>query len=163
MARGAGLAGRCRPRPLRRVGRDGSGRHRPRPGLHRHRPRLPQRRAGRAAHRAAAAPGGAPRGVEGGGGMSGDRSNEPLTDLALGVLAAGTVTVGVLWAAGALSARLSGHRVPHGHPHGELAAFAHLGNPSAGWHAPVGPPLLYWTLTAAALVSASALGWLIWR
>jgi type IV secretion system protein VirD4 len=95
--------------------------------------------------------------------MTGERSNEPLTDIALGALVAGMVVTGVLWAAGALSARLSGHRVPHGHALGELAAFAHLGDPSLGWHAPVGPPGLYWTVTAAGLALVGAAGWAVWR
>ena len=36
------------------------------------------------------------------------------TDLALGAVAVGAVLVGVLWLAGAASAWVSGHRVPHG-------------------------------------------------
>lgn len=73
------------------------------------------------------------------------------TDLALYAVAGGAVLVGVLWAAGVVSARLSGHRVPHGHPLAALSAFGNFGDPSRAWHAPVGPPVLYWTVTAAAL------------
>jgi len=69
----------------------------------------------------------------------------------------------VLWGAGAVSARLSGHPVPHGHPLGALDAFAHLGNPSAGWHAAVGPAPLYWAVTALAVVLVAFLTWGLWR
>ena len=54
-------------------------------------------------------------------------------------IVAGMLTVGILWAAGVASAVLSGHQVPHGRPFGELSAFAHAGDPSVGWDAPVGP------------------------
>ncbi len=88
---------------------------------------------------------------------------EPVRDLSLIGLAAAMVLVGVLWAAGAASARLSGHRVPHGHPFGELAAFAHFADPSAGWRSPVGPPGLYWPVTFLALSLLAVLGYGAWR
>jgi type IV secretory pathway TraG/TraD family ATPase VirD4 len=72
------------------------------------------------------------------------------------------IVVGVLWAAGAAAARLAGHRVPHGHPLGELAAFGHFTNPSAGWDAPVGAAALYWTVTFAALAALAGVGWAGW-
>jgi hypothetical protein len=62
---------------------------------------------------------------------------EPVRDLSLICLAAAMVLVGVMWGAGAAAAGLSGHRIPHGHPLGELVAFAHFADPSAAWHAPV--------------------------
>jgi type IV secretory pathway TraG/TraD family ATPase VirD4 len=83
---------------------------------------------------------------------------DPTRDLSMIALAAGMLVVGVLWAAGAASARLAGHRVPHGRPLGELAAFAHFSDPSLGWHAPVGPAGLYWTITLTFVAGFAALG-----
>jgi type IV secretory pathway TraG/TraD family ATPase VirD4 len=57
-----------------------------------------------------------------------------------------------MWVAGAAAAVLSGHGVPHGHPLAGLAALAHAGDPGQAWHAPVGPPVLYWAITTAVLV-----------
>ena len=73
------------------------------------------------------------------------------SDLALGAVAVGAVLVGVLWLAGAASAWVSGHRIPHGDLLAGAAAFAHGGDPSRAWHAPVGPAVLYWTLTGVVL------------
>jgi type IV secretory pathway TraG/TraD family ATPase VirD4 len=81
-------------------------------------------------------------------------------------LVGAAVTVGVLWAAGAFSAVLSGHRVPRGHPFGGLAAFAHAGNPSSGWGDPVGPSVLYWSVTTiviAVLLASACVGWRRWH
>ena len=66
------------------------------------------------------------------------------TDLLLGAMAVSAVLVVVLWAAGAASAWVSGHRFPRGDLLAGVAAFAHGGDPSRAWHAPVGPacPLL---------------------
>ncbi len=74
------------------------------------------------------------------------------TDLALHALAGVVGVVGVLWLAGAASAWLSGHRVPRHEPFAGLTAFAHAGDPSLAWHGPVGPAVLYWSVTAAAVV-----------
>jgi type IV secretion system protein VirD4 len=78
-------------------------------------------------------------------------------------IVAGMLAAGVLWAAAVASAVLSGHPVPHGRPFGELSAFAHSGDPSVGWDAPVGPAVLYWTVTAIVVVASFALTWLAWR
>jgi type IV secretion system protein VirD4 len=88
---------------------------------------------------------------------------EPMKDTALVGLAVGALTVGTLWAAGVISARISGHRPPRRHPLGELAAFAHIGDPSAGWHEPVGPPAVYWSITAVMLALLAALAVASWR
>lgn len=64
---------------------------------------------------------------------------------------------------GTASAVVSGHPAPHGYPLGELAAFAHVGDPSLGWHAPVGPAVLYQTVTALALCLLGFLAWGEWR
>jgi type IV secretory pathway TraG/TraD family ATPase VirD4 len=71
------------------------------------------------------------------------------SDLALYGVAGGVGLVGVLWLAAAAAARLSDHPVPHGHLLATLGAFGDIGDPSKAWHAPVGPPLLYWGLTGA--------------
>lgn len=87
-------------------------------------------------------------------------------DLAVGAVAAGVCGGGLLWAAGAVSAWLSGHRVPRGRPLAGYVALAHLGDPSVAWQAPAGPPTLYWTVTAVMVILAVllALGaWTLWR
>ncbi|MDQ2727721.1 MAG: TraM recognition domain-containing protein [Actinomycetota bacterium] len=83
-------------------------------------------------------------------------------DMALYAIAAGVALIGVLWLAGAGAALLAGHPVPRHRPLGGLAAFGHFGDPSAAWGAPVGPPVLYWTVTFTALgllVLAAGVGW----
>jgi type IV secretion system protein VirD4 len=95
--------------------------------------------------------------------MKGDSLPRDGQDVALGVVAAGVVIVGVLWAAGAASAVLAGHRAPHGRPLAGLRAFRHLGDPSLVWHAPVGPPVLYWTVTFSFLMLLAGAGWASWR
>jgi len=73
---------------------------------------------------------------------------------------------GVLWCAGVASAVVCGHPVPHGHPAGAFEAFAHASEPSAAWHAPVGPALVYWAVTAlitGSLCVSGFLGLRLWR
>jgi type IV secretory pathway TraG/TraD family ATPase VirD4 len=89
--------------------------------------------------------------------------SESVSDWPIFALVAAIVAAGVLWAAGALSAVLSGHPVPHGHPFGGLAAFAHAGDPSVAWGAPLGSSLLYWTVTAVVVAVLMTLVWLGWR
>jgi type IV secretion system protein VirD4 len=84
-------------------------------------------------------------------------------DYALFAITAGMALTGILWGAGACSALLAGHPVPHGRLFGGLAALDHLGDPSAGWRNPVGPAALYWALTMVFLALAGALGWAAWR
>lgn len=67
------------------------------------------------------------------------------------------------WVGGAASALACGHPVPHGHPLAGLAAFARPGDPSAAWHAPVGPALVYWPIVVLVLAAAVALGVLAFR
>ena len=98
--------------------------------------------------------------------MTGQAPHRPpseATDMALYAVASGVALLGVLWLAGAASARLSGHRVPHGNLFVGLAAFAHAGDPSRAWHAPVGPPVLYWAVTGAALALVVAAGVMVRR
>lgn len=90
--------------------------------------------------------------------------NEPACrNFPLYVIAGGVVLGLVLWAAGVVSARLSGHPIPRRHPLGELAAFEHLSDPSLGWHAPVGPPVVYWSVTFLAFTLLAVAGWGLWR
>ena len=88
------------------------------------------------------------------------------TDIGLGLLAAAAGVGAVLWAGGAAAAWMSGDAVPKGRPAAGFAVFAHPGDPSRAWGAPVGPPVLYWTVTAVVIaltvVSAFA-GWRLWR
>ncbi len=67
-----------------------------------------------------------------------------------------TVAAGVLWANGACSAWLSGHRVPRGRVLAGLVALAHAGDPSRAWSAPVGPVALYWSTTAVVLLAVAS-------
>jgi len=78
-------------------------------------------------------------------------------------IAAAFVTATLLWAAAALSALLSGHSVPRAHPFGGLAAFAHFGDPSLAWGAPVGPPALYWIVVTVVVAMVLVIGWVGWR
>ena len=82
--------------------------------------------------------------------------SEP-TDLALYAVAGALGLVGVLWLGGATSALLAGHRVGRDDVFAGLAAFSHVGDPSRAWHVPVGPAVLYWSVTGTALVLAVAL------
>jgi type IV secretory pathway TraG/TraD family ATPase VirD4 len=81
-------------------------------------------------------------------------------DYALIGIASAVAATGLLWLAGAAAAVLSGHRVPHHRPFGGVAALAHFGNPSLGWKTRVGPPVLYWTVTALLSLAAGTLVWL---
>ena len=84
------------------------------------------------------------------------------TDTGLGVVAGLVGLAGVLWAAGLVSAWLSGHRLPRGDLAAGLAALAHLDDPSAGWRTSVGPPWLYWTSTVVLLGVAGLVVWVGW-
>jgi hypothetical protein len=57
---------------------------------------------------------------------------------------------------GVLSAFACGHPIPHGHPLAGLLAFDHLGDPSAAWDSPVGPPVVYWSISLVVIVVAAA-------
>ncbi len=84
-------------------------------------------------------------------------------NLGIGVLIAGVISFGLLWCAGVLSALVCGHQVPHGHPIGAFAAFGHAGDPSVAWRSPVGPAVVYWTVTGLILAAVAGLAWLAWR
>jgi type IV secretion system protein VirD4 len=100
------------------------------------------------------------------GGTVSDRPVSTGTDIWLSVAVAVLGLGAVLWAAGAASAWLSGHPIRSGVPAAGLGALAHLGDPSAAWGGPVGPPVLYWSLAAAGLVLAGSVvfaGWRLWH
>jgi hypothetical protein len=65
-----------------------------------------------------------------------------------------------------VSAWLAGHRVPHGKPLAGYAAFGRFGDPGRAWSTPVGPAILYWTVTFLVLVVAGIVcwgGWKLWH
>jgi type IV secretory pathway TraG/TraD family ATPase VirD4 len=81
------------------------------------------------------------------------------------LIGAGTAVLGVfgvLWSGGVLSALITGHRVPHGHPIGAFTAFTHLSDPSLAWQAPVGGPVIYWGVTILLFVILGVLAVLAW-
>jgi len=85
------------------------------------------------------------------------------TDLVLGV-ALGAAGLGVLfWVAAAASAWVSGHQVPPVELTGGFGAFAHGTDPSVAWHAPVGPPLLYWASSVLVILAAALATYGFWR
>jgi type IV secretion system protein VirD4 len=84
-------------------------------------------------------------------------------DHALGLAGAGVTLAAVLWVAGACSALIAGYPPPRSRPFGGVAALAHLGNPSDGWGAPVGPAPLYWAVTTIVVALAGLGCWLAWR
>jgi type IV secretion system protein VirD4 len=81
-------------------------------------------------------------------------------------MAAAVALGAVLWGAGVASAWLAGHRVPHGKPLAGYVAFGRFGDPGRAWSAPVGPAILYWTVTFVVLVMAGIVcwgGWKLWH
>lgn len=87
-------------------------------------------------------------------------------DLLFAALVVVVVVGGLLWAAGALAALVSGHPVPHGRPLAGLAALSRpTADPSAAWGTAVGPPLVYWACTVVVLAAgavAGVAGWRVW-
>jgi type IV secretion system protein VirD4 len=85
------------------------------------------------------------------------------TDLALRLVFGAAGLGVVLWGGATASAWLSGHPVPALQLVDGFAAFGHLGDPSVAWHAPVGPAVGYWVLSAVALGITGVIGWGFWR
>ncbi|MDQ2737888.1 MAG: hypothetical protein M3Y35_04535, partial [Actinomycetota bacterium] len=81
--------------------------------------------------------------------------NHATEDLAAYAVIGVALVVGLLWTAGIASAFVCGHRIPRGNPVGAVFALAHFGDPSAAWHAPVGPAWVYWTLTVLLMIAAA--------
>ncbi len=95
-----------------------------------------------------------------------DRQPSAGTDVALAGLLGTAGLAGLLYAAAAASAWLAGDHLPHAGLLAGFVAFAHLGDPSVAWGGPVGPAVLYWTVTAFAVVVAGFIsygGWRLWR
>ena len=95
-------------------------------------------------------------------------ARQPADAADLGLLGLGGMVAfaGVLWAAGALSSWLSGHRVPSRRPLAGMLALGHWRDPSAAWGGPVGSSALYWAVTAVVVVAVAAAGWgvvSVWR
>ena len=87
-------------------------------------------------------------------------------DVVMGGMAAAVALGAVLWGAGAVSAWLAGHRVPHDKPLAGYAAFGRFSDPSRAWSAPMGPAILYWTITFLVLAVAATVcwgGWKLWH
>ena len=95
-----------------------------------------------------------------------DRRPSAGTDVALAALLSAAGLAGVLYAGAAGSAWLTGHSVPRDGLVSSFATFAHFRDPSAAWGAPVGPAVLYWTITALVLIVALVVacgGLCLWR
>lgn len=93
------------------------------------------------------------------------RGNQSDADLGLIVVVGVMLLLGTLYLGGLVSAAVSGHGVPRS-PLGALAAFAHPGNPSMAWDAPVGAPAIYWStqlLLLAVLGSLIYGGWRVFK
>jgi type IV secretion system protein VirD4 len=78
-------------------------------------------------------------------------------------LAVGVVLGALLFAGGALSAWLSGHRLHEPEAAAGVLAFGRPADPSLAWRQPVGPPALYWACVVLVLVAAGAAAWAGWR
>lgn len=97
--------------------------------------------------------------------MTGPRQNngDDGVNLILGAGAALLAVAAVQWLGGGLAAFVSGHGWPHARLLAGLAAFAHAGDPSTAWHAPVGPAVCYWLVQVVLLALLAAAAWLGWR
>ena len=98
--------------------------------------------------------------------MKADTQPSGGVDLVMGGMAVAVALGAVLWGAGFVSAWMAGHRVPHGKPLAGYTALGYFGDPSRAWSAPVGPVILYWTITLLALVVAGIVcwgGWKVWH
>jgi type IV secretion system protein VirD4 len=86
--------------------------------------------------------------------MSGrERVNQvPGDGLFAAAIIASASVVGLLWTAAAVSALLTGHSLPGLSLRSIVNLPMHWRHPSVAWGQPVGPALLYWTVTVALLV-----------
>ena len=85
-------------------------------------------------------------------------------DLLFAAVVVAVAVTALAWAAGALSALVSGHPVPDGRPLAGVVALSRpAADPALAWGAPVGPALLYWLCTVAVLAAGAGLGWVGWR
>jgi len=93
---------------------------------------------------------------------SGPISNDA-RDYVVYVAGAAVISGGLLWVGGAAAALTSGHSIPRGRELAGYAALGHWRDPSEAWRAPVGPPLVYWTVTAMILAVTGTVVWVGWR
>jgi type IV secretion system protein VirD4 len=95
-----------------------------------------------------------------------DRSPGNGQNLLIGAIAAGSGLFGVLWLAGTLSALMTGHDAPKGHAAGAFDALGQPADPSGAWHADVGGPFAYWSVTAIVfglLAAVAVAAWQMWN
>lgn len=91
-------------------------------------------------------------------------SSDPiLTNLILVGLGASVAVAGLLWAAGNVAAFLSGQHQPAVGISAGLLILKYPGHPGSALGMPGISPTLYWCCVAALVVTASVLGWGIWR
>lgn len=89
----------------------------------------------------------------------------PLTDLALGLLAAGVGIGALLWSGAVLAALTTGNGVPAGGISAALAALGSPSDPASVWPRPaqLPGPGPYWACTVVLLTLATAAGWALWE
>jgi type IV secretion system protein VirD4 len=90
------------------------------------------------------------------------RPGANLSDLGLAVVVTTTGAVlGCLWAGAWLSSQASGHGTPKGALFTPLVAMTNPADPSRSWGRPVGPPVLYWSLTVVITVALGCLTFIV--
>jgi len=90
------------------------------------------------------------------------RTNANLSDktLAVAITTTGAVLI-CLWSGAWLSSQVSGHGPAKGGVLTPLMALANPTDPSRSWGQPVGPPVLYWGLTAVMATALSCLAFVV--
>jgi len=83
-------------------------------------------------------------------------------DLGLIAIVLAMLVLGTLYLGGLASATLTHHQLPPT-PLGALMAFAHPGDPSVAWDAPVGSPVIYWSTELGFLLLLTSLVYGAWR
>jgi type IV secretory pathway TraG/TraD family ATPase VirD4 len=90
------------------------------------------------------------------------RTNAHLSDKTLAVAITTTAAVLIcLWSGAWLSSQVSGHGPAKGGLLTALMALASPTDPSRSWGQPVGPPVLYWGLTAVIVTALSCLAFVV--
>jgi type IV secretory pathway TraG/TraD family ATPase VirD4 len=93
---------------------------------------------------------------------AGSRTIANLSDKTLAVAVTSTAAVLVcLWSGAWLSSEVSGHGPAKGGLLTALMALANATDPSRSWGQPVGPPVLYWGLTAVIATALSCLAFVV--
>ncbi|WP_298347581.1 TraM recognition domain-containing protein [Ferrimicrobium sp.] len=89
---------------------------------------------------------------------NGDRN----VDVALVAIAIAMLVMGALYGGALVSARISGHQVPH-RLDGPINALAHPTDPSLAWRSPVGSPWVYWSAETFSLLLVAMMLYFGWR